>query len=99
MTILATFNPSYGSGVTVAPTSTSASTNIGKGEKSLCLTDLTGVQMYVRVGTSGVTASAADYPIPLNGQVTITKSMDADYIAYYAPSGTGSLHIMRGEGF
>lgn len=99
MAVLYTFNPSYGSGITVAPGAASASSAMGRGRKSLCLTNLGSVVCYVRVGPSPQTATAADYPIPVGGQVTITKAQDSDTIAYIAPGGTGSLHIMSGEGF
>lgn len=99
MAVLYTFNPSYGSGVTVSPTGTSASTTMRGGRKSLCLTNLGSTVVYVRVGNGTQTATAADYPIPVGGQVTITKEQDHQTIAYIAPAGSGSLHIMAGEGF
>lgn len=99
MTVLATFNPSYGSGQAVAPGAASARVQLGSGQKTVCITSLNAVQCYVRVGDSSVTASSADYPIPANGQVTITKGQDSYYIAFIAPAGGGSLHIMTGEGF
>lgn len=99
MTVLATFNPAYGSGQAVAPGAASARVALGAGQKTVCITSLNAVQCYVRVGDSTVTASTADYPIPSNGQVTITKFQDYDHIAFIAPAGGGSLHIMTGEGF
>lgn len=99
MAMLETFNPGYGSGQIVSPDVASAAVAIGSGQKTLCITSLNAVQCYVRVGASGVTASTADYPIPAGGQVTITKNQDADYVAFIAPAGGGSLHIMTGEGF
>ncbi len=99
MTILASFNPRYGSGVTVAPGVASAESPLPAGEKSICLTNLGTVACYVRVGFSGLTATAADYPIPPSAQVVITKAQDQSAIAYVTASGTASLHIMTGEGF
>ena len=99
MAILQTFNPSYGSGITVSPGVSSANSLIGKGEKTVCITSLNAVQCYVRIGGSTVTATTMDYPVPVDGQVTITKNQDSDYIAYIAPAGGGSLHVMVGEGF
>ena len=58
MTVLATFNPSYGSGQTVAPGAASARVSVGPGQKTLCITSLNAVQCYVRVGDSTVVASA-----------------------------------------
>lgn len=99
MAVLYTFNPSYGSGATVSPTGTSASVTMRGGRKSLCLTNLGSTVVYVRVGNGTQTATAADYPVPIGGQVTITKEQDHQTIAYIAPAGSGSLHIMAGEGF
>ena len=100
MTNATTFAPRYGSGVTVAPTAVSASSLLGYNNKSLCLTNLSTTQTaYVRTGVTGLTASSADYPIPALAQVSISKPDDHDYIAYVCPGGTGSLHIMAGEGF
>jgi hypothetical protein len=75
MSVQAAFNPAYGTGITVAPTNTSASSTIGVGSKSLVLTNLGSLTIYVRVGTGSTTATTADYP------------------------GTGSIHIMAGEGY
>lgn len=93
------FTPSYNRGVTVAPTTTSANTQMTLGSATLCLTNLGAFTAYVRVGdTNAVTAGVTDYPIPAGMQVVITKPRDANWVAYYAASAT-SLHIMPGEGF
>lgn len=95
----APFAPSYGRGVTVAPSSTSANTQMSIGSGTLCLTNLGGFTAYVRVGdTSAVAAGVTDYPIPVGMQVVISVSRDFNWVAYYATSAT-SLHIMPGEGF
>lgn len=100
MTQATTFAPKYGSGITVAPGAASASSLIGLNNKSLCITNLSlTVVSYVRTGNSGLTATAADYPIPPSAQVSISKPDDHDYVAYIAPAGGGSIHIMTGEGF
>lgn len=99
MTVIATFAPSYTKGATVAPATGSASTIIGKGAKSLCLTNLSTVVCYVRVSTGAATATAADYPVPANAQVSISKPQDDDTVSYVTAAGTSSLHIIPGEGF
>lgn len=99
MAVLETFNPSYGAGVTVAPGIASASSLVGLARKSLCLTNLGSVVCYVRVGVAGIAATAADYPVPVGGQVSITKDQDHTTVAYITAAGTGSLHIIPGEGF
>ncbi len=99
MAIDVTFNPAYTKGITVAPSAASASSAIGFGSKALCITNLGSVVVYVRVGDSGVAATAADYPILPLTQLSISKEQDATHVAYLAASGTGSLHIIPGEGF
>lgn len=100
MAIQASFGPSYGTGVTVSPTATSASSTLGLGSKSLVITNLsTTVATYVRVGIGSTTATAADYVVLPSSQVSISKDQDANTVAYITASGTGSLHIMAGEGY
>lgn len=100
MSVQSTFSPQFGSGVTVAPSGTSASSTLGLGSKTVCLTNLSSDTVsYVRVGTGAQTATTADYPILPSTQVTIAKNQDADTVAYVTSSGTGSLHIMAGEGY
>lgn len=99
MSVDVTFNPSYTNGVTVSPGTVSAASTVGAGSKSLCLTNLGSFVVYVRAGTSGVVATQADYPVLPLTQVSISKSQDKTHVAYVTASGTGSLHIIAGEGF
>lgn len=99
MAIDATFSPSYTQGITVAPGVISASSTLGKGSKTLCLTNLSAVTCYVRVSVGAATATAADYPVPPNAQVSISKFQDADTVSYVTTAGVSSLHIMPGEGY
>lgn len=93
------FDPAYGRAILVSPGVASASTSIPVNTTSLCLTSRNSVECFVRIGSGAVTATTADYLVPPNGQVTIAKFRDHDTIAYIAPAGGGSLHIMPGEGF
>jgi len=100
MAAFETFNPAYTQGITVAPGAVAASSTIGLNSKSLCLTNLGTVIVYVRTYKSSdgvVAATTKDYPVPF-GQVTITKAEDHDAISYIGAVG-GSLHIIPGEGF
>jgi hypothetical protein len=100
MSVQASFNPAYGTGVTVAPTGTSASSTIGVGSKALVITNLSStVTAYVRVGTGSTTATTADYPVLPSTQVTISKAQDQNVVAYITASSSSSLHIMAGEGY
>ena len=99
MAIQASFGPAYGTGITVAPTNSSASSTLGRGSKSLVLTNLGSVTVYVRVGETAATATTADYPVLSGTQVSISKNQDSAVIAYITAASTGSLHIMAGEGY
>jgi hypothetical protein len=95
-----TFSPAYGQAIVVTPGNTSANSALGKNVTSLCITSRNSVECFVRVGKGvGLAATTADYLVPPNGQVSISKFLDYDRIAYIAPAGGGSLHIMPGEGF
>lgn len=99
MSVQAAFSPTYGSGVTVAPGVASASSTVGFGAKALVITNLGSVTVYVRVGEGSQTATTADYPVLAATQVTISKAQDQNTVAYITASGTGSVHIMAGEGY
>ena len=94
-----TFAPAYTQGIAVSPGAASANSVIPRMTTSLCITSRNSVECFVRVGPSGIAATTADYLVPPNGQVTISKFRDYDTIAYIAPAGGGSLHIIPGEGF
>lgn len=109
MTILASFQPSYGKGITETATTTSASytidgaaTTYGGGNKSVVVTNQGGTNgVYVRLGNSAatVTATDADYYIPPNAQVTLTKAETDNTIAFLAAAATTAVHAIPGEGF
>lgn len=99
MSVDARFAPSYNTAVIVAPGTVSASTVIGKGAKSLCLTNLSTELCYVRVSFGAAAATSADFALPANTQHYISKPQDADTVSYVTGTGTTSLHIMPGEGF
>ena len=100
MAVQASFEPSYTRGITVAPSTASASSVIGVGSKSLVFTNLSeSVIAYVRVGNAGITASTADYPLLPNSQISVSKCQDDTHVAYITASGTGSVHIIPGEGY
>ena len=100
MSLDASFFPRYGSGQTVAPGVATARITIPAGNKSVCITNLSStVWSYVRVGGGTVVATVADYPVPPNSQVSLSKLQADTAVAFIAPEGNGSLHIMSGEGF
>ena len=99
MSQIIAFAPRFGAGLTVAPGVASAASLIGLNNKNVRLTNLSAtVVVYVRTGNSGLTATTADFPLLGNSSITISKPDDHDYIAYIAPAGGGSLHVIVGEG-
>lgn len=100
MAVQASFEPNYTRGITVAPSTASASSAIGFGSKALVFTNLSpSVVAYVSVGASGLTASVADYPLLPNSQISLSKCQEDTHVAYITASGTGSIHIIPGEGY
>lgn len=100
MSVLNTFNPSYGRGIVVAPGAASAQSTIGVGSKTLVLTNLGVETCYIRVGRGTITASNADYPVLAGTQLSISKDQDDTVVAYISASATAtSLHILPGEGW
>ena len=93
------FTPAYGTGITVAPTVSSARSTHGRGYKQLVISNIGSVNCYVKPLTDSGSASSEDYLILPNSQVVITKDKKANMIAYISETGTGSLHIIAGEGF
>jgi hypothetical protein len=93
------FQPSYGSGTTVAPSGTSAFSTLGLGSLNLVVTNLSaGVTSYVRVGAGAQTATTADYPVLPGTQVSLSKARTDDTVAYITGGSAGSLHIIPGRG-
>lgn len=100
MANIETFAPAYGNALVVTPGNVSANSEIPVDTTTLCITSRNSVECFIRVGTGvGLAATTADYLVPPNGQVSISKFRDYDRIAYIAPAGGGSLHIIPGEGF
>jgi hypothetical protein len=80
-----TFAPAYGQAIAVTPGVASANSVLGKNVTSLCITSRNSVECFVRIGTgAGLAATSADYLVPPNGQVSISKFLDYDRIAYIA---------------
>ena len=93
------FQPSYGSGVTVAPDGTSASSTLGAGSLNVVLTNLdSSVTVFVRIGLGAQTATTDDYPVLPGTQVSLSKARYEATVAYITGGSTGSLHIIAGRG-
>ena len=94
-----TFNPAYGTGVTVAPGTTSASVAISGDGPVIVVTNLSSyIVAYVRTGIDSATATTADYPVLPGTQVSLSKGRYENRLAYITASGTSSLHIISGRG-
>lgn len=98
MTAVVPFNPAYTQGQVVAPAAGAASITIGKGAKSLCLSNIGANVCYVRVGGSTVVATTADYAVPAGAQLVVSKFQDDDTLSHISAAGT-TLHVIPGEGF
>lgn len=92
------FAPRFGAGVVVTPSSSSASSTVGLGNKCIAFTNTGANICYVRVGIGAQTATTADFPIPAGQQRIIYKGEDANTVAYISASGT-TLQIIPGEGW
>jgi hypothetical protein len=92
------FNPAYTQTDAISVTTTSAATACGVGSSSLCLTNSTSQLCFVRVGASGIAATANDMPVPGNSQIIITKDIDHTTVAAITPTGTTTLYVTPGEG-
>lgn len=100
MAQMQSFAPGFGSGITVTGGAASAAWALrGATSTALCLTNTGTATIYVRTDGPTAVATIADYPVLSGQQVTITINADHTHIAYIAPSGAPTLHVMRGEGF
>jgi len=108
MSVLAPFNPKYGSGITETATTSSTAyvmdtsfETSGGGNKSVVVSNQGNTNgLYVRTGPlSTVTATDADYYIPPGTQVTLSKNGGDRYIALLAAASTTAVHVIVGEGF
>ncbi len=99
MAQLQSFAPGFGSGIIVtAGAVTAVEEMIGSTSTAVCLTNGGTDTVYVRTGYATATATTADYPVLGGQQVSITINADHTHVAYIAPSGAPTLHVMRGEG-
>lgn len=97
MSIDTTFAPKQGSNEAIV-TGATASVVKGGGSKSILLTNTGTVTVHVRTGDSTVVATAADYPVLAQSQVSISKPQDHDYVATFSAA-VGAIMVMSGEGF
>lgn len=98
---LRTFAPSYSKGISVSPTTTTAASALDSSSRSALVVSNkhASIDCYIRTGDSTVVATAADYIVLFGQQVSLTKDPDHTHVAYLSVSGTGSLHIIPGDGF
>lgn len=95
--MLQPFNPAYGSGQVVTPSSSSvAAADLIPG-RQVMLTNLGANVCYVRIGATAPTATTADCPVPPGCMIVITKDHDHTKCATISAAGT-TLHIMVGLG-
>lgn len=107
MSVLASFQPRYGSGAVISTTTSSASTlfdnqatSSGGGSKAAVITnqdDTDGV--YFKIGNGSQTATTASYYLPPLAQVCVSKAEYDNNIAIIAVANTPAVHVIVGEGF
>lgn len=105
MTVASAFQPRKGGNKKVTATTTSATSSIGPGEKSLRVANAGAVVVYFRTYKASDGAEAAtnaDTPVlPVSSAastVVIEKPQDHDTVAYIADSSTAVVHFQPGEG-
>lgn len=98
---LKTFEPAYGSGVTISATTSSSRVAVQNANftESLVLTNTGSDFAYIRPGSSTVVATAADYCLLPGQQVSITWPREVTHVAALAGSSSTSVHIIPGNGF
>ena len=92
------FSPSYKSGQTIAVTTTTANSAIGKDSNSIVVTNTGTEVVYVVIGDSTVEATTAGYPVLGGTQVPLRKQREQTHIAVITGTGTSDLHCIPGEG-
>lgn len=93
------FYPAWNKAVTLTTAVTTSNTEVGLGNRVIVVTNQDGTDgVYVSAGDSSVTASTADYYLPPNGQVALTKDQRFTHVAAIAVANTPAIHIMPGEG-
>jgi hypothetical protein len=94
-----TFGPSWGNAVINTTSTSSSSDAVGLHARVICVTNQDGTDgVYVRSGDSAVAATTADYYLPPNGSVTLTKDPQDTHVACIAVANTPAVHIIPGQG-
>lgn len=99
MADLRTFAPGYGTGITVAATTSSAANPLRPGAQAMVVTNRDATNdVYVRSGGSDAVATAADYLVPARAQIPLTRNQDDTHVAVVTVAGTASVHFIIGDG-
>lgn len=107
MSLLKSFQPVYGAGITETASTSSnqytldaATKRSGGGSKAACVTNQ-GVTngVYFRIGAGTITATDTDYYLPPGAQVVVSKAETDDQIAFLSAASTSPVHAVPGEGF
>lgn len=92
------FAPHFGTNRVLTPAATSASIPISTEDKNVYLLNTGPNICYVRIGTGAQTATTADFPVPVNEPMVLSKGQGDDTLAHISATGT-TLNVMTGEGF
>lgn len=84
---------------TLAVTSTTGSVILSGAGSSVEVQNTGLVMMFIKLGSSTVTAATTDYPVPAGQSKVIGRNPNTDlYIAAITASGTTTLYATTGEG-
>ncbi|HET6183230.1 MAG TPA: hypothetical protein VFA03_06500 [Acetobacteraceae bacterium] len=90
------FQPTYTSAVTAG--TTAASVALPPGGNSVLITNGASDYAFVRLGSTGVTATGSDLPVPAGGRVLLNAPDYVTAIGVLLNSGTGTVFVSRGSG-
>jgi len=95
------FSPHYGSGVSIAATTSSGNTAFtanGANALAISLDSITGATVFVKIGDTAQTATTADLPITGAGGLYIVPIDGTDdNIAGVTASGSSTVRIIPGN--
>lgn len=98
MTIRSPFMADRGGNQSVSGTTTSASVTVRADAKSVRVVNTGSVVVFVRIGTSTQTATAADVPVRGGSDLILAKGDGEDTVAVITASSTATVYVQPGEG-
>ena len=100
MKINTAFSPEYGTGVTIAATTTSAQAALTGNGSLIRVTNLGASMVFIKVGTGTVTATTSDTALPSGQSMTICRTPVGglhNVIAAVTSTLTATVYAITGE--